>query len=414
MHKIFVPVAIFFCLVLTSCDKKPIVMKEGEWVGVLDLSTDSLNNTEKIILPFNFTFSLNNGSPSIIIKNAEERIEVDEIELAGDSINFKMPVFDSEFRCQIVNDSTLSGTWINHSRKNKNIIPFLAHLGSQRFIPVGVPHADYSGKWEVTFSPNTPDSYKAIGQFVQNKEKLTGTFLTETGDYRFLEGIADAQGMKLSAFDGSHAFLFHAKGNENKLEGTFYSGIHWSEPWIAVRNDKFELRNPDSLTVLKREAGNINFKFPNLQGKENSLSDEKFKNKVVILQIMGSWCPNCMDESALLANLYKEYNTKGLEVVALAYEKSKDFDAAAKSVSKLKKKLNADYEFLITGKTGKEEASESLPFLSGIMAFPTTVFIDKKGNVRKIHTGFNGPATGDLYKKTVEEMRMRIEGLLSE
>jgi thiol-disulfide isomerase/thioredoxin len=338
---------------------------------------------------------------------------VDEVSFKKDSVFIKMPVFDSEFKCLFIDGSQeLKGVWINHSRKEKNKIPFTAifcdcdwdsYCLNHKFV---FPDSTKKYNYECTFSQYSKESSKAIGIFQNySRNYLKGSFLTETGDYRYLYGLVNCDHMQfhLSCFDGSHAFLFAGKmKGDSIVDGHFYSGAHHHETWVAIRNDKFELRDPDSLTYLKPGYTGIDFNFKNTAGKNVSLKDDKFKNKVVIIQLMGTWCPNCMDETKFLAPFYETYKSKGLEVVALAFERTDDFAKAINNIERSKKRFNANYEFLVTMKTGKEQASEALPMLNAVMAFPTTIFIDKKGRVRKIHTGFNGPATGDAYTKYVE------------
>ncbi|MGZ4035029.1 MAG: TlpA disulfide reductase family protein, partial [Bacteroidia bacterium] len=324
----------------------------GRWMGHLKLN-DSTN------LPFNFKIKNSNGKISMEIVNAEERIIVDEIVITTDSVFIKMPVFDSEFRIKMNGDSVMNGNWINYARKNHNVIPFEAKHGNYYLF---YKESDYlkginiTGNWETTFSPNTKDMSKALGVFKMENIFLNGTFLTETGDYRFLQGEqCGLYKIALSCFDGAHAFLFtgEVKG-DSIINGNYYSGAHWHENWVAVRNDKFELRNPDSLTYLKPGFTKIDFNFKNLEGKNVSLKDDKFKNKVVLIQIMGSWCPNCMDETKFLAPFYDQYKSKGLEIVGLAFERTDDFNKAVANVDRLKKRFNAHYEFLITMKTGAD------------------------------------------------------------
>lgn len=384
----------------------------GQWRGRLQLN----DSTQ---LPFNFEVKYDAGIYTLDFINADERISTSEIAIHGDSVFIKMPVFDSEFKIKMVGDSILKGNWINYARKNKNIIPFVAEHGSY-YLFYKKSHylkgIDISGNWETIFSPNGKDATNALGIFKMKDIKLTGTFLTETGDYRFLQGEqCGLYKIALSCFDGAHAFLFtgEVKG-DSIINGHFYSGSHHHETWVAKRNDNFQLRNPDSLTYLKPGFSKIDFNFKNLEGKNVSLQDEKFKNKVVIIQIMGTWCPNCMDETKFLAPFYDKYNSKGLEVVALAFERTDDFNKAVSNINRSKTRFKAKYEFLITMKTGKDQASEALPMLNAVMAFPTTIYIDKKGVVRKIYTGFNGPATGDAHTKFVEETTRFIEKLLVE
>ncbi len=390
-------------------------LRIGSWRGVLKLN-DSTD------LPFNFEVKYDLEIFSVAFTNAEERIVANEIAITGDSVFIRMPFFDSEFKLKSFGDS-LKGVWINHARKEKNILAFKAYYGTkERFEIKAWTNAEplVTGKWEVEFEPGTADSYKSIGEFKQlnvtKGSKLTGTFLTETGDYRYLEGVMANYDFYLSCFDGAHAFLFKAKLDKNKdiLKGDFYSGAHGHETWIAKRNEKFELRNPDSLTYLKPGYKKIDFSFKNLEGKQISLSDEKYKNKEVIIQLMGTWCPNCMDETKFLAPFYDKYKSKGLEIIGLAFERTDDFNKAVSNINRLKSRFNANYDFLITMKTGSQQASEALPMLNKVMAFPTTIYIDKKGNVRKIYTGYYGPATGESYIKQEEETKRFVEKLLSE
>jgi thiol-disulfide isomerase/thioredoxin len=235
----------------------------------------------------------------------------------------------------------------------------------------------------------------AVGEFVQNNAEVTGTFLTPLGDYRFLEGIIDGDELLLSTFDGSHAFLFTATINGDKMtNGKFYSGFSSVDTWVANKDNQATLPSAYSL---------------------NSLTDETFKNKVVIIQMFGSWCPNCMDETAYLSKFYDKYHDKGLEIVGLAYERSKDFERSKKNIERLKNRFNIKYDLLITGFTNdKAAAANSLPMLNRVIAFPTMIIIDKKGDVRKIHTGFSGPGTGKHYIEFVNEFEKLINDLLNE
>lgn len=388
-------------------------LKSGIWRGFL-----FLNPNERAELPFNFEIKNVKGKYQLIIHNAQERVVVNETTLKKDSFNFKMPIFDTEFRTKIIGDSILTGIWINHTKKENNTIAFAAQFGNIMrfpFVP-GKYNNFFEGKWEVTFSPGMADSSKAIGLFTHKNGSayVNGTFLTETGDYRYLEGMVHNGKLYLSCFDGSHAFLFIAENNgEDINKASFYSGSTWHENWIGKRNETFELRNAEGLTYLKDPSQKINFSFYNVQNQKISLSDEKYKNKVVIVQLMGSWCPNCMDESSYLSEVYKKYNKKGLEIIALAYERTSDKERAKTNLMRLTKRFNIGYDILLTGFTGKEKASESLPFLNKVMAFPTTIILDRQHNVKTIYTGFSGPATGRDYEEYTHKTETLIAELLS-
>ena len=145
-----------------------------------------------------------------------------------------------------------------------------------------------------------------------------------------------------------------------------------------------------------------------------SLDDPKYQDKVVIVQVLGTWCPNCMDETRFLAQWYKEHKDKDVAIIGLAYEKKDDFEYASKRVKQMAEKLDAGYDFLIAGTPDKESTSRTLPMLNHIMSFPTTIFIDKKGTVRKIHTGFYGPGTGEYYTEFVQEFNAFTRELMEE
>jgi thiol-disulfide isomerase/thioredoxin len=403
---------LLFCLMCIYFPLFSLKPKNGIYRGVLYL--DSFQNIQ---LPFNFEVSVKGKKTKIAISNAEEKIEVNEIRQKGDSLFFKMPVFDTEFRCKI-GENEWSGFWVNHYRKDKHKIPFKAFYNQpNRFLfKPGAQNPVFEGRWETVFSPGSKDSSIAIGVFhhLEQSDDVTGTFLTETGDYRYLEGMKHGDSLYLSCFDGSHAFLFTAKCENDKLTGMFYSGSHWNEKWIAVKNEHAALRDPNSITQLAKSDKPISFSFKDTKGKTVSLSDEAFKNKAVIIQLMGSWCPNCMDESKYLSGVYNTYQSQGLEIVALAFERTEEFDKAALQVERMKTRLGMNYPVLITQKTGKAKASETFPQLNNVSAFPTTIFLNKKQEVVKIHTGFNGPATGKAYQDFTKEIESLIQQLIKE
>ena len=244
--------------------------------------------------------------------------------------------------------------------------------------------------------------------------RAVGTFLTTTGDYRFLEGNVSGDSLFLSCFDGSHAFLFKAKINGDSISGDFWSGSHWQENWVGVRDESFSLPNPNELTFLKPGYESIEFSFENLNGEVVSLTDENYQDKVVIVQLLGSWCPNCKDETAYLVSLYEKYNAQGLEIISLAFEKSDNKETNIRSLNRLRDHFNVPYEILLAGKASKTEAAEKLPMLNHVLSFPTAIFIDRTGKVRRIHTGFSGPGTGEYYQEFVEETNEFVTQLLIE
>ncbi len=323
MKNIFKIVVFLFLLSgLSACEgARDFELEQGIWRAVLKTSSG-------VEIPFNFEVIDSADHKFLDIINGEERFRVNEISKESDSIFIKMPLFDSEIRAKIRNES-LNGIWVKQLGDSSESMMMEAHKGySWRFFKVNAK-AKYilTGRWSVSFrDPKTGDSAPAVGEFSQQDGRLFGTFLTSTGDFRFLEGTVSNNKIYLSCFDGSHAFLFTAKVLDDNtiVEGNFYSGLSAVQTWNAKRDNDAILPDAYSLTVLKDGFDKLDFYFPDLNGKKVSLSDSKFKNKIVLVQFFGSWCPNCMDETAYLVPLYRKYQQKGLEIVALAYERTSD------------------------------------------------------------------------------------------
>lgn len=356
-----------------------------------------------------FYFGWNEVKEIMTIHNAGERIQVREVSKKGDSLILKLPVFNSEFRV-LYDGKSMEGVWRNYDKGNDYEIDFVASPSHERFYDQEEV-AKLNGQYEVSFE----DDYKAIGIFEQNGSELFGSFATETGDYRYLQGSIIQDSFYLSTFDGSHAFLFTGTIEEDVVKiGNFYSGNHYLDNWSGQRNPTFNLRPADSLTYLKEGYDKFAFSFPDLKNNMVSLTDNQFKDKVVLVTIMGSWCPNCMDETRYLSTIYPTYHPKGLEVVALAYERTGVFEKDRPTLERAIRDLGAPYQFLMAGKADKIEAAKTLPMLNHVMSFPTTIFIDKNGKVRKIHTGFYGPGTGKLFDDFRRNTEQFLEELLAE
>lgn len=371
-------------------------------------------------LPFTFEVIYSSETDFYIeIINGSERIQLKDITIgrdratAKDTIIINFPVYQSYLK-GIYENNILEGEWVVTNRQNYSI-PFVARHGQgHRFTTLKKePKMDISGKWEANFEIDTETPFKAIGEFEQDNNYLTGTFMTETGDYRFLEGTVQDDKVYLSCFDGAHAFLFEAKiQDDSTLLGSFRSGKHYQTLWEARKNPNFQLTDPDSLTFLKEGYDKVAFTFENTEGQMVSLEDPPYQNKIKIVQIFGTWCPNCRDETEYLVEYLKNNPHPDLEVIGLAFEKFREKDKALQTLQTYKEQLNIDYELLLAGYYNKSEA-EALPMLNDILSYPTLIFIDRNDQVRKIHTGFSGPATSQ-YTDFKKEFETFVKKLLKE
>jgi thiol-disulfide isomerase/thioredoxin len=133
---------------------------------------------------------------------------------------------------------------------------------------------------------------------------------------------------------------------------------------------------------------------------------------VVLVDVFGSWCPNCNDLADLHARWYREYHERGLEIVGLAYEMTGEPERDREYVKKYAKRHGIEYPLLLAGTEDKAQASKTLPDLSEVVAFPTTIFIGRDGKVKKVYSGFAGPATGRHHRRLVRDHEKLIEELL--
>lgn len=395
-------------ILFMGCEPKPDrLLKPGTWRAVLQIQGQEL--------PFNLDIEKIDGQYRAYIRNAGEKLLLDEIRVSDDSVEMTVHVFDAVFRAAIHPDKLVGEFVINYADDYR--LTFTAYYGeAYRFIPTDTttPVTDFSGTYEVQFF-NEHNTVQALGIITQTGNYAEGTFLTPTGDYRYLEGNVINDTLWLSAFDGNHIYLFNAiKTSDATLEGTHWLGRSRARKWSGVKNERARPPDSESLTYLKEGYEKLEFSFPDVNGNTVSLQDDRFKNKVVVVQILGTWCPNCMDETRFLTEWYPKNKARGVEIIGLAYEQKADFEYASSRVKKLKAKLGVPYEILVAGVSDNAKASETLPALNRVMAFPTTIFVGKDGKVKHIHTGFSGPGTGIYYQEQQEKFNRVINELLTE
>jgi thiol-disulfide isomerase/thioredoxin len=416
----FLGVFIVVILGLTSClsnkneeanAAETALLKNGIWRLEMPLN-------DSVILPFHVEFT----NDSLYLLNADERLG-SQYRIKNDSVFCKIAVFDSWLELRLLSSDSFEGRWLNKQKGDDYFISVRGKYTGGRTGRFATDNSknntpfSFTGKYEVTFVDGSANccNDKAIGEFFQEGNQISGTFLTETGDYRYLEGNINGSELSLSTFDGSHAFLFKARLINDTLYGSFYSGKHYHINWIAFKNNSFELEDPYILTYLKPEYENISFVFPRVLSDDSIVfPSAEYENKVVILQLFGSWCPNCLDEARFYKELHETYHASGLRILGIGFELPESLEKKKERINDLISFTGVKYDFVVGGGAKKSDAANALPQLNHVMSFPTSIFIDKKGKVRKIHTGFNGPGTGKHYTTYSEQTIAFIEKLLKE
>ena len=370
---------------------------------------------------FNFLVRDSAGKTILYIRNAGERLLVDDVHVSGDSVHIRMPFFEASFRAKIQPDGHLEGQFVRRLAVGELVQPFVALPNTEeRFaLTNGNATVQLQGRYAVRFigaRGNTADT--AVGEFFQQGNYVTGTFLTPSGDYRYLEGVVTGDSLKVSTFDGNHSFVFTAAvGPDRSLKGHIYSNRAPAETWEGTWNPQADLpAGAAESKLVNKDSAYLHFRFPDLDSTLVSIQDPRFRGKVVVIQIMGSWCPNCMDETAFLSPWYLANKTRGVEIIGLAYERSTDFERSKHGLETFKNRFHVTYPMLITGVTvgDPDKAAKTLPELDAINAFPSTLFLDKQGRIRRITAGFSGPGTGEHYADFQKDFNDYITSLLEE
>ena len=348
------------------------------------------------------------STSSYVIVNADEEI-TPLVSIDNDSISLEHQVFNSELRFVHRGDSLL-GVWYNKEKGNYKM-PFRAVRSEHRFT-TQQSQIELPRKWRYTIDEGD-DEYPAIGIFEQSAQEIRGTILTETGDYRFLEGVLSNDSLLISTFDFAHAFVFKARIINNEMKGVFYSGNHWKAPFRAVVDPNAELGDPQELVEVLDSIG-YDFTLTGLSGEVIRIDHALFQNKAIVLQIFGSWCPNCYDESVFLNSIYSDLPKNKIEFIGVAFERSPNFSSAKQKIEKFRSGLAIKYPLAYGGTSNKDSAQLVFPFLKEVLSFPTLLYYNKDHELVGIHTGFSGPGTGDEYLKTRNEINKSIKSLIQE
>jgi len=417
--KIFLIPLLLFSITACNQNSEPVAPQQtstpaksvslaGLWRGVLQSPGGEL--------PFGIQMVMTGDGYSAKILNGKERVDTSAVIFTGDQVEIQFSWYDSRIKATLDQaGDVMQGTWSKTAPGQISQLPFTATRGySYRFKQSEIlATPDVDGVWQAEFV-DSDETFVAVGEFNQSGSKVNATFLTPTGDYRYLAGHAVNGELKLSAFDGAHAFLFDAKFDEGQLSGGFWSRDTYRATWTANRNDEAYAVLPDSWDMVKvtTEDNTVSFAFEDLQGNLIQLSDERFKGKPVLINLFGTWCPNCNDEAPVLVEFYKKYHAEGLEIVGLAFEFTENIVRDKKQIAEFKKRYGIEYPLLRAGINDKKEAAKVLGFLDKVVAYPTSIFLDRNHQVVNIHSGFAGPGTGSHFTALVNELEAQIKAIV--
>jgi len=386
-------------------------LQAGPWRGEID-------HFDRV-LPFNFEVAYDgDGKPTVAHLNGPERMAVEQVIDHGDGrIELNFPSYSATLVATHDGASMRGEIGLNR-RDGIQRFDFVAEQGPTHRFFADAPSAeiDVSGRWEAKIDyPGFGFDQQAIAMLEQDGHEVYGTFMTDVGDFRFLFGEVRGRELYLSAYDGGYTQLWIAEMDDTgQLSGIFDSATYADATWVAKLNPEARLLDPNSVTWLQEGVERFDFTFPDLDGQPVSLSDARFEDKVVIVVLAGSWCPSCHDEAAFMAPYFEEQRDRGLEIVNLMFEYSPEFEDVRAQVEAFRDRYAIGYDMLFAGDSSRMTRGSLLPALNGIFAFPTTIFVDRRGEVRRIHTSFPGPATGVEHETYIRELRAFVDMLLAE
>lgn len=361
---------------------------------------------DSVDIAFTFEWKASDQDSVLIIHNAEERIEIQDMRWESDSLTLQMPVFVSYFR-MVNTEEGMSGFWYNPDKAPGYKVAALFQRGvEERYPQADAPSFSLYNRWRVMMYAGTDRESAALGELQQKEGGITGSILTETGDYRFLEGCLSGDQLQMSTFDGAHAYAFVAKvASPGEMAGTFYSGNHFQTAWTAVRDDDFQLSDPLHITQWNGSASAFEtLDFPMIKGDQLEASAASWQEgkKLTIVQISGSWCPNCMDETRFFLELQEHLQSVELGLVSIQFERYGDWEKDRAAVLRMQRDLQMNYPMLYGG--SYRNVQDSLPLLQPFRSFPTALFLNAEGKVVRVHTGFSGPGTTafDAYAEETE------------
>lgn len=368
-------------------------------------------------LPFLVDFkNMTSENPEAHVHLGEKVIVCKNFKISGDSIFMTMPNYDTYLKGKIESEDLITGVWVNpiSDVAEDYELPFVAEKGKNYKFTPAASTINIPDRYKITMYAGSDRERNYVLKITQTPNDVKAAIMTESGDYGYLEGNIANDKLYVGSFDGAYAYLLTAKiQGDSLVDGKFFSGYHHQSAWHAEPNTEFELRDPLSLTFLKDGYDKIDFKLPNQDGDTVTWNDLNLENKVVVLDIMGSWCPNCLDAGVALKELASKYDEKEIELLSIAFERTEDLEVARRRVFNVQNHLGLQNRFLFGGKVSRESTEKALPMINRIMSYPTIIFISKDRKVQEIYTGFYGPGTGEKYQEFMDETQALLDKMVS-
>ena len=376
--------------------------------------------SDSYLVPFDLDIERTPTGLRAALRNGSDRIDFSSAAQQGNELTLRLDQYDAALsaHCSSNPCNTLQGEYVRQRGSSIARYAVSAHCPGSQVAPIpksrdSAPQRfSLAADWQFAFtdSAGKPDSEaNAPAHFTADAIHVEGTIAPISGDYGMLAGAlpggADAE-FHLSRFDGIHALRLDGHFvSPDRIEGVFQVAPGHPLNFVATRSSASPgFEEAERLTSVENPSEPFRFHGLDASGATITQDDPAFRGKVVLLDIFGTWCPNCHDEAPVLQGLYAKFHARGLEIVGLSYEYSDDTARSQRLLGVYRRKYSIAFPLLLAGTTGSGEIERTLPQLRNFGAYPTTIFLDRCGRVRLIHAGFSGPATGRL-----EEVKQSFE-----
>ena len=360
-------------------------------------------------IPFRFEISNSGSNVSGWFFNGDEKVLSTGGTFENGSLVLNFDHYATSLEASLVN-GRLAGTY----NRAAGYYPFYA----KRFTPpAGFPNEvpAIDGLW--TIGSVNSNKGESAWRFIvrQSGAEVTAAILRVDGDTGGLSGTYRNGRFVVSHFSGARPLVLELTPQK---DGSLEIVRNKTEKMIAVKDSEAKLKgvaeptDPSRHSSVKDPTEPFKFAFPDVTGKIVSSTDERFRGKVVIVGIGGSWCPNCHDEAPFLSELYTKYKSKGLEIVELSFEEEAQKAKGYPRLLAFNKRYGVNYTVLLAGDQG--DLQEKVPQIHNLNSFPTTIFVGKDGLVRAVHAGFAGAVSGVFHENAKEEITATVERLLAE
>ncbi len=394
-------------LLLSACSKA--MPEQATWAGTIELAQGNIH------LPFHMVLDLRSTKPTGYFFVGDEKTPIPEITRQGDSLTFGFSEYGAEMR-GAWDGAHLNGNYVRRRAQGDTVLKFSAapEIDATSRTQVRSAGGDSpSGRYQVYFEGEGRNQSAVVATFWTKGESLYGTFIAPDGDYGLLVGNLSGGKVQLNRFTGWQAIAITLEEKAGMWSGNYFFQNDKPRGFVLLPRQNIDALPLPKQTSMKNPDAPFTFEGVSISGETIRSSDDRFKGKPLIVDVMGTWCHNCLDSGPLLDELQKQYANDGLQVVGISFEISDDVDLAKKNLQLFKDRAGLTYTMLFCGSLGDENVNKRLRSqLNNFFAYPTTLFIARDGKVRAINSGFKGPGTGEDYQAQIREFHELTEKLM--